>query len=258
MQARQSASSAFVISLLVAGWGLFYVGRLRWALILLGLILADFLLIGLFATPRALIVGLGVALALKFGSACLAAGLVWRGRARAEPVGARLVAYAAAVIGVAALLLVLRGPLFGYQLSQIPSGSMEPTLQIGDHIISDTRLSAAPKVGDIVLYRYRNGEAFKRVAGVAGDRLEIVNGEVIVNGRNLGLFHAAPEHVRRPESLSLAPTVIETGHIYLLGDRRDNSNDSRYDGQVAVADVTAKITGIWYSKNRQRIGTTFE
>lgn len=258
MPSRQSASSAFVISLLVSGWGLFYVGRRRWALMLLGMILADFFLIGLFATPRALIVGLSIVLALKFGSACLAAWIALRGQAGSEPPGAQLVAYAATVVAMAAVLVALRAPLFGYQLDQVPSGSMEPTLQIGDHIISDHRFSEALKVGDIVLYRQGTSEAFKRVAGVAGDRLEIVGGELIVNDRNLGLFHAPQDMVRRPESLSLAPVTVEPGHVYLLGDRRDNSNDSRYIGQVAVADVTAKITGIWYSKHRQRIGMTFE
>ncbi|AZL75594.1 signal peptidase I [Pseudomonas oryziphila] len=258
MQSRQSASSAFVISLLIAGSGLYYVGRLRWALILLALFFIDFFLIGLFATPKAVIVGLWLALALKLGSACLAAWIAWRGHPGSEPPGARLVAYAAAVVVLAAVLVVLRGPLFGYRLDQIPSGSMEPALQIGDHIVSDSRLLGDLKVGDVVLYRQGNVEGFKRVAGVAGDRLEIVAGELLVNGRNLGLFHAPAEMVRSPYSLSLAPLVVEPGHVYLLGDRRDNSTYSRYFGQVAVADVTAKVNGVWYAKNRQRIGTTFE
>ena len=46
-------------------------------------------------------------------------------------------------------------------------------------------------------------------------------------------------------------------HVYLLGDNRNNSNDSRFMGQVAVEDVVGKVTGIWFSEERARIGTTF-
>ena len=57
--------------------------------------------------------------------------------------------------------------------------------------------------------------------------------------------------------MELAPLKVEPGHVYLLGDNRNNSNDSRFMGQVAVEDVVGKITGIWFSSERSRIGTTF-
>jgi signal peptidase I len=57
--------------------------------------------------------------------------------------------------------------------------------------------------------------------------------------------------------MTLAPVKVEPGHVYLLGDNRNNSNDSRFMGQVAVEDVVGKVTGIWFSKERARIGTTF-
>jgi signal peptidase I len=52
--------------------------------------------------------------------------------------------------------------------------------------------------------------------------------------------------------------VIEKDHVYLLGDNRDSSNDSRFMGQVALEDITGKVTGIWYSSERSRIGTAFQ
>ena len=133
---------------------------------------------------------------------------------------------------------------------------MVPTLSIGDYIMSDLR-AGVPKVGDIVVYRWNGTEAVKRVAGIGGDTLAIVNGEVIRNGENLGLFHAPAERVKKDYSLELAPLQVAPGHVYLLGDNRDGSNDSRFMGQVAVEDVVGKVTGIWFSSERGRIGTTF-
>jgi signal peptidase I len=88
--------------------------------------------------------------------------------------------------------------------------------------------------------------------------VSIVAGEVIVNGRNLGLFHAPVERVKDAHSLELAPQRVKPDHVYLLGDSRDDSNDSRFMGQVALEDITGKVTGIWLSGERAKVGTTFD
>jgi signal peptidase I len=167
------------------------------------------------------------------------------------------VLYVGVLIVITLLLFeVFRAPLLGFKNYFIPSGSMAPTLSVGDYIISDLR-PGAPKVGDIVVYRWDGTEAVKRVAGIGGDTLAIVNGELIRNGENLGLFHAPAERVKKDYSLTLAPLRVEPGHVYLLGDNRDVSNDSRFMGQVADEDVVGKVTGIWFSGDLGRIGTTF-
>ncbi|WP_252090230.1 signal peptidase I [Pseudomonas sp. MWU13-3659] len=258
MQSRQSATWAFVLCLLIPFWGLFYVGRLYWALAAIASQVFLFYLVGWFASPTALIAGLAITDTLNLVLACTAAWIAHRGRAGKQPSGKRLAAYAVAILIMLVGLLQVTGPLLGFQVGIIPSTSMRPALQVGDYIIGDCRADA-PKVGDIVLYSEENGTTqFKRVAGVAGDTLEIVNGELIVNGSNLGLFHALPEMVRHPHSLTLAPVVVEPGHVFVLGDNRDNSNDSRFMGQILEANVTAKVTGIFASSDYTRIGTTFE
>lgn len=252
---------AFLMSCLVAGWGLVYVDRIQWgirvaALMYIGIVLLG--LCGLISTPLGLYVLLGFIISVKLASAFTAAVLARRYTGPLNVPRKRVhVLYVGVLVVVTLVLLsVLRAPLLGFNTYFVPTASMAPTVSIGDYIVSDLR-AGPPKVGDIVVYRWNGTEAIKRVAGVAGDTLEIVNGELIHNGENLGLFHAQADRVKGPESLTLAPVKVAPGHVYLLGDNRHNSNDSRFMGQVAVEDVVGKVTGIWSSKDRTRIGTTF-
>ncbi len=98
-----------------------------------------------------------------------------------------------------------------------------------------------------------------RVTGVSEHPLPVAS-------RSFAGHHPAParislgapaERVKRDYSLTLAPLKAEEGHVYLLGDNRDSSNDSRFIGQVPVSELTGKVTGIWYSADQERIGTTF-
>ncbi|CRM06184.1 MULTISPECIES: S26 family signal peptidase [Pseudomonas] len=66
---------------------------------------------------------------------------------------------------------------------------------------------------------------------------------MIRNGENLGLFHAPAERGKKDYSLELAPLHVAPGHVYLLGDNRDVSHDSRLMGQVPLEDVVGKVTG---------------
>lgn len=252
---------AFLMSCLVAGWGLVYVGRIKWAISVAALLYGGVVVLGVFglsASPIGLYVLFGWIIAVKLSSAIVSAVLA---RRYTGPAGVPRKRFHALYVGVLIvitfiLLEVLRGPLMGFKNYYIPTGSMAPTVSVGDYIVADLK-AGAPKVGDIVVYRWNGTEAIKRVAGVGGDTLAIVNGELIRNGENLGLFHAPADRVNGPASMELAPLKVEPGHVYLLGDNRNNSNDSRFMGQVAVEDVVGKVTGIWFSEERARIGMTF-
>lgn len=262
MHAQRSPLLAFAMSCVVAGWGLMYIGRLKWAMGVAGLMYGGFLLAGILgaiASPTGLYAIGGFVVLVKLGSALTAAWLARKPESTLKFPSTRIhVLYVAALVLITfTVMYPLRPSLLGYKLYQIPSGSMAPTLSPGDYIVSDTRYGT-PKVGDIVVYRLRGMEATKRVAAVGGDTLSIVNGQVIINGRSLGLFHAPADKVTLAHSLELTPQHVEPGHVYLLGDNRDYSNDSRFMGQVAVEDVTGKITGIWFSREQARIGTSFQ
>ena len=252
---------AFLMSCLVAGWGLVYVDRIKWGIRVAALLYTGIILMGLcgvIATPVGLYVLLGFIIAVKLASAVASAVLARRYTGALDVPRKRFHALYVGVLIVITLILltVLRAPLLGFNTYFVPTGSMAPTVSVGDYIVSDLK-AGAPKVGDIVVYRWNGTEAIKRVAGIGGDTLAIVNGELIRNGENLGFFHAPADRVKGAESLTLAPVKVEPGHVYLLGDNRYNSNDSRFMGQVPVAEVVGKVTGIWFSNDRARIGTLF-
>jgi signal peptidase I len=260
MKPAKFSLQAFLMACLIPGWGLVYVGRTQWGIRVAALLLGGVALmgaLGLVTTPLGLYAFFAFVITVKLTSAIVSAVLA---RRYSGPLNVPRKRFHALYVGVVVILVltldVFRVPLLGFKNYYIPSGSMVPTVSIGDYIMSDLR-AGVPKVGDIVVYRWNGTEAVKRVAGIGGDTLAIVHGEVIRNGENLGLFHAPAERVKKDYSLELAPLQVAPGHVYLLGDNRDVSNDSRFMGQVAVEDVVGKVTGIWFSNERGRIGTTF-
>lgn len=261
MSNNKSPLQAFIMSCLAAGWGLVYVGQVKWALRVAGLVYVAVIICGVcgwIASPLGLYALFVFIVLLKIGSAIAAALLARRdtGFATGPNVRFHMLYLGALIIFTTVLLGPLKMPLLGYQTYYIPSGSMAPTLAVGDYIVSDTRPDAL-KVGDIVVYNYKGIEAVKRVVALAGDTLAIVNGDLINDGESLGLFFAPPERAKMDYSLHLSPLKVKSGYVYLLGDNRDNSNDSRFIGQVPLEDIKGKVTGIWLSKNQSRMGTTF-
>lgn len=261
MKITRNPLQAFIMALLVPGWGQVYVGRIKLGLCvpaliyLLASLLGGF---GLLASPLGIYVFISLIFSIKLVAAIAAAVQARRccNLASVPSIRFHVVFVVLIAFTVAVFLGVLRGPLLGYQLYFIPSGSMAPTVSAGDSIVSDTRVGL-PEIGDIVVYRYNGTENVKRVAGLPGDTLAIIDGELIRNGENLGLFHAPVNRVKYDYSRQLAPLNVKPGHVYLLGDNRDVSNDSRFMGQVEIENITGRVTGILYSEDRSRIGVSF-
>ena len=140
------------------------------------------------------------------------------------------------VIG-GALLVALIIKTFLLQAFYIPSRSMEPTLRIGDRVLVNKMSYRLHDIhrGDIVVFERPPGEAtgeikdlIKRVIGLPGDTLEAVDGKVIVNGHVL-------EEPYLPEGTftdTLPPTRVEEGHVFVMGDNRGDSRDSRFFGAI--------------------------
>ena len=130
----------------------------------------------------------------------------------------------------------------------VPSTSMEPTFRVGDVLLVDTnayRFGRAPQLGDVVLFRWDHlGQHFqllKRVIGLPGQTVEIRRGVVFIDGHRLdeGYLGATPD------LSEFGPLRVVHGHLFVLGDDRANSNDSRFAvGQVSLTDVNGKVVGI--------------
>ncbi|MCI5130202.1 MAG: signal peptidase I [Candidatus Electrothrix sp. EH2] len=170
---------------------------------------------------------------------------------------------------IIALVLALFIRTFIVQAFKIPSGSMLQTLLIGDHILVSKFIYGirnpftgsvlipirSPQRGDIVVFKYPKDpklDYIKRVVATAGDIVEIKNKNVFING-------ALPEYrygeFRDPHILpasegprdNFGPITVPEGHIFVMGDNRDNSSDSRFWGFVDLDAVKGKAFIIYWS-----------
>ena len=167
-----------------------------------------------------------------------------------------------------ALLLALFIRSFVVQAFKIPSGSMLPTLQIGDHILVNkfvygirmpyfgtelVRLGS-PRRGDVVVFIYPQDEDkdfIKRVVGIGGDTVEVRNKRVFVNNQPIDDPHAHFAEGEDGRSVSprdnFGPYTVPAGNIFVMGDNRDRSYDSRFWGPVALDKVKGKAFLIYWS-----------
>jgi len=212
------------------------------------------------------------------------------------------------VPAIAAVLLIRT---FVFEPFRIPSGSMVPTLEIGDQVVISKMAygtwvpftgvevpfmdqvwlvprvelwdRADPERGDIIVFRYPKNEKqhyIKRVAAIPGDRLRVKDNQIILSGEaqkreylerydvttadcrsdvakrwseNLGgLEHEVLTNAGLPGSLSTFPkgteeVVVPEGHVFVMGDNRDNSEDSRRWGLVRHDQIKGKAKFVWFS-----------
>lgn len=166
------------------------------------------------------------------------------------------------LIILAAIVLGMR--IFVGEASVVPTASMEGTILVGDHLFMD-KLLYGPEIplvhwrlpvlktihrGDIIVFRYPKNvsETFlKRVTALGGDRLEIKNGVLYVNSQPVQepyAVHHAPVH--NPLE-SWGPTVVPEGKLFVMGDNRDNSSDSRDWGFVPLSNVIGEPMFVYWS-----------
>ncbi len=188
---------------------------------------------------------------------------------------------------VVALILALLIRAFVIQAFKIPSSSMENTLLIGDHILVSklsyglqiprpgmvsvfgarvpfftTRLKpiwGKPERGDIIVFRFpgdKTKDYIKRVIGVEGDVVEIRNKRVYVNGELIPDTMAIhvdplvyPRHMEKRDNFG--PFKVPKGRVFVMGDNRDRSFDSRYWGTVQLEEIKGRALIIYWSWNSE-------
>lgn len=175
---------------------------------------------------------------------------------------------------VTALLLALFIRAYFVQAFKIPSGSMIPTLLIGDHILvnkfiygtklpfSDKRILVfrKPKRGDIIVFKYPENPSrdfIKRVIAIEGDVIESRNKVIYVNGQPVQEpYIQHTDNSTRPGGIeprdNFGPYIVPKGKYFMMGDNRDQSYDSRYWGYVDIKEIKGKAMIIYWSWDSKR------
>jgi signal peptidase I len=170
-----------------------------------------------------------------------------------------------------AVVLALFVRTFVFQAFKIPTGSMKPNLLVGDHLLVNKFIFAPAasglerallpmrpiERGDIVVFKYPEEperDFIKRVIGLPGETLELQNQTVLINGQPLDepyahyLFPPAAEGQMEGDlRRKYGPVTVPDGHYFMMGDNRDDSQDSRFWGFLPQTYVKGRALFIYWS-----------
>jgi signal peptidase I len=172
---------------------------------------------------------------------------------------------------VIAVILALFVRTWVFQAFKIPTGSMERNLLVGDHLIVNKMVfspaatgleraimpSRPIRRGDVIVFKYPKEperDFVKRVIGLPGERLELRRKAVLINGEPLNEDYIQliePPAIGSPRTDDLreeyGPVTVPPGQYFMMGDNRDNSEDSRYWGFMPESYVKGQALFIYYS-----------
>lgn len=160
------------------------------------------------------------------------------------------------ILGTLVLAVVIR--LFIAETYEVPSGSMLETIQLGDRLVGEkvTLHWQAPVPGDIVTFNDPDGSGstlIKRVIATSGQVVDLSDGYVLVDGVPLNeqYVQGKPSYALDGHAANLSenvsyPYTVPEGHVWVMGDNRTNSLDSRYFGAIPVSSVTSKALFIYW------------
>ena len=189
---------------------------------------------------------------------------------------------------VVAIVLALIIRLFILTAYKIPTASMWPTLRVGDFVFAyklpygiripftERKLFAyqTPKRGEVIVFRYTDESIsyIKRVVAIPGDKIEIRKKRLIINNEVAKYTEPAQDFDKSNPFLILhesiggserdvsvtkdrienyGPEIVPPGSIFVMGDNRDSSDDSRYWGMIPIKNVDGKVFAIWLSLDWQ-------
>lgn len=174
---------------------------------------------------------------------------------------------------IIAILIAVVVRTFFIQAYKIPSPSMVPALVVGDHLLVNKVIYGVkiplirktlipvsePRRGDIVVFEYpqdRTKDFVKRVIGVGGDKIQIRNKNIFINDKPYkDAFGVYTDPVIIPAIMhkrdNFGPVTVPRGSLFVMGDNRDQSHDSRFWGFVDLQDVAGKAMLIYWSWNSE-------
>ncbi len=183
---------------------------------------------------------------------------------------------------VGAVILALFVRAFIFQAFKIPTGSMEPNLLIGDHLLVDKQIFS-PSLGwpedllmakrpihrgDVLVFKFPEDptrDFIKRVIGLPGEKFEIQDKQVLIDGKPLReaeyahfleppLQRTDPDYGLYGEDVrdNFGPQTIPPGQLMMMGDNRDNSRDSRFWGTLRISQVKGRAVVVYWSYEASR------
>lgn len=176
--------------------------------------------------------------------------------------------YIEAILIAGILALFIR--TFVVQAFKIPSGSMEPTLLVGDHILVNKFIYGiripfvnkeiipvkSPKQFDIVVFRYpmdRSKDFIKRIIGTPLQKVQIISKKIYINDEPLNEsygYYDDPRTTLNPRD-NFGPVIVPPHSYFVMGDNRDHSHDSRFWGFVDNDDLVGEAFIIYWSWRQQ-------
>ena len=170
-------------------------------------------------------------------------------------------------LGVIVLVFVVNTMLSGYvknnyvQAYKIPAGSNEPTLLIGDHILTDRRVSARnPKRGALIIFEFPEDpkkDFVKRAVAIGGDTVEIRDKVLLINNEPIKETYAFHNDAtifladQNPRD-NFGPVTVPKNSCFVLGDNRDQSYDSRFWGFVKKTKIKGTVKNIYWSWDHKK------
>lgn len=148
---------------------------------------------------------------------------------------------------------------FLIQAYKIPSESMRPTFEVGDHLFVNKFYyrKTNPKRGDLIVFKYpeeQKRDFIKRIIALPGEEIMIKNKKVYINGKELKesyIIHTdSSSHLQSPRDNLEKPIIIPQNHYFVLGDNRDSCFDSRFWGTVPEELIRGKAFMIYWPPDR--------
>lgn len=251
---------AVLLSLLCVGAGQFYCGFLKRAILFFSLGMASMLVIGFALAHAPSSAGfdyLAVIFPLLFQL-----GTTWDAHRCARKREARRSKFLP-VLGFILLVVFLPGQISTDRLSAytfpvrsyyIPSGNMMPTLTTGDYILV-RMVPFQPKRGDVVVfeppdtYHGNNEQLVDRIVAVGGDEIEIKQGALWLNGARQD-----EPYILEPAHDDFGKFCVPDGQLFMMGDNRNDSFDSRYWRAVPLDHLKGRVMSIYWSRQSGRVG----